>query len=492
MNRVQKFLRRQRTEDATIEKAYPQFEKIDENLTPNLRALRLTMTAADTLLSMGVSANSVVAMALDITETYCKRPVHIDINSNLLMLSQLRGIDKEPLTLFRPVIAREINNMTILSVQHLIQNIKDGHLTLEQAELELEKIFKMPKAYPWWLIMIANAGVAVGVALFYTTSWRILLTTFCIGLAADRLIALLIKGAVPIFFRQIFTAAFITLSAAVIALLSREGVQFFDGMNPTLIVVGGIIILLAGLTIVSAIQDAIDEYYLTAVSRILKVVMLTIGIVIGILIGLYTARKLGFGIAVSPDPLLVGTLQMQLVGAGVLSVAYAVFTQTNLRAIVAAGLIGAGGFAIAYYVQSAEISLVAATAVAAIFVGFVASLLSRVWRAPSAGIIAAGILPLVPGLALYNGLMQLIAYAPGEPNFYRGILTLSTALAIALALAAGASFGSMVGQPFHLKLAMRRNALPFVFFWKYSRKMTNSMLGSRALSALNDDSKDSK
>lgn len=488
MKWVQRFLRRQLADEEATQKAYPEFEKIDENLTPNLRALRLTMTAADTLLSMGVSANSVVAMALDITETYCKRPVHVDISANLLMLSQLRGVNKEPLTLFRPVIARETNNMTIRAVQHLIQNIKDGHLTLDQAELELDKIFKVPRSYPWWLIMFANAGVTVGVALLYTTSWKILLTTFCIGLAADRLLALLINSAVPIFFRQIITAAFITLSAAGIALLSREGVQFFDGMNPTLIVVGGIIILLAGLTIVNAIQDAIDEYYLTAVARILKVAMLTIGIVIGILIGLYTARKLGFGIAVSPDPLLVGTLKMQLIGATVLSTVYAVSTQTNLRAIIAAGIVGGGGFAIVHFIQSAEISVVAATGVAAVFVGFVASILSRFWRAPSAGIIAAGILPLVPGLALYNGLMQLIAYAPGEPNFYRGILTLTTALAIALALAAGASFGSMIGQPLDRKLAMRRNALPFAMFRKHSRKLTNSILGKKALAAIEQPS----
>ena len=119
--------------DPDVTQAYPQFEKFGENLTPNLRALRFTMTAADILTSMGVSANSVVAMALDVTDTYCARPVHIDISSNLLMLSQLRGVDKEPLTLIRPVVPRDINNMTIQAVQRLIRHIKEGRLTLDEA-----------------------------------------------------------------------------------------------------------------------------------------------------------------------------------------------------------------------------------------------------------------------------------------------------------------------------------------------------------------------
>ncbi|MBM3210476.1 threonine/serine exporter family protein [Candidatus Saccharibacteria bacterium] len=454
-----------------VASAYPQFEKFGENLTPNLRAIRFAMTTSELLLAMGVSANSVVAMALDITETYCTRRVHVDISSNLIMFSQLRGIDKEPLTLIRSVVARDTNNMTIQALQRLIRHIKEGRLTLDHAEIELDAIIKKPSTYPWWVVMIANASVAAGVAIMFTRDWRAILTTFLIGIVIDRVLALLIKRAIPTFFRQIAAAASATILAALVAFLGNQGVDFFSGMNPTLIVVGGIIMLVAGLTIVSAIQDAIDEYYLTATARILKVAMLTVGIVIGILIGLYSARKLGYGIAVSPDPLLAGTLNMQLLGAAVLAVAYAIFTHTHFRAVLWAGLIAAGGLAISFNVREYEIAAIPASGVAAIFVGLVASLLSRWWRTPSAGMIAAGILPLVPGLALYNGLMQLINYPPGDPFFFRGLGTLFNAVAIALAIAAGASFGSLIGQPLHKQLTMRRNMLPFPHLFRHSQRV---------------------
>jgi len=456
-----------------VNAAFPTIEKFGENLTPNLRALRLAMTASDVLLSMGVSANSVVSKALDITETYCQRPVHIDINANVLMLSQLRGIDKEPLTLIRPVALREVNYMTVQSVQRLIYEIRSGQFSLDEAEAELEKVLQKPAKYPWWLIMIGNAGIATGVSLMFTKSWEVVLTTFVIGMMVDRLLALLVRNAIPAFFRQIAAAAFATFMAAIIALLAKNGATFFADANPTLIVVGGIIMLVAGLVIVGAIQDAIEEYYVSATARIMKVGMLTTGIVVGILIGLYTARKLGFGIAVSADPLTLNGLDFQIAGAGIAAAAYALATHTRIKAVLWAGLIGGSALAVMYSAREYDISVVPASGVAAILIGLMGALLSRLWQTPSSGIIAAGIVPLVPGLALYNGLMQLVNYPPGDPFFARGLGTLFTALATAIAIAAGASFGSMIGRPLHQKIAHNRNMVPFRDFMRKQLKVSH-------------------
>lgn len=456
-----------------LQSVFLHFEKFGETLTPNLRALRLTMTMSDVLLSMGVAANSVVSKALDVTETYCEKPVHIDVNSNVLLVSQLRGIDKEPLTLMRPVTPRDINYMVVQRVQRLIYEISEGKYALDDAEKELESILAKPPAFPWWLTMMGNAGIAAGVSLMFTQSWQVIATTFGIGLIVDRLLALMVRRAIPTFFRQVLAAAFVTLAAAFVAFLGREGVTFFVGINPTLIVVGGIIMLLAGLVIVGAIQDAIDEYYVTATARLLKVVMLTSGIVVGILVGLYTARVLGIGINVSPDPLRLNDLHFMIIGAAVAAAAYAVSTHTHIRAVIWSGIVGASALGVSYLARDFEIGLIPAAGLAAIVVGLVAAVLSRFWRTPSSGVIAAGIIPLVPGLALYNGLMQLISYPAGDPDFFRGIGTLFTALGIALAIAAGASFGSMIGRPIHQKIARNRNQIPFKSFMR-------RQLGARA------------
>lgn len=452
------------------EQSFAPTEKAGEMLTPNMRALRLAMTASDLLLSMGIPASSVVTKALDITETYCKRPVHVDISYNLIMLSQVRGIEKEPLTLIRPVAMRDTNYMTVNDVQRLIYEIRRGKYTLAEAEAKLDKILQKPVAYPTWLIPLANATLAAGVDLMFTTNWRIILLTFVIVWLVDRMVFYLAKHAMATFFRQAVAGAFVTLAAAVINMLALRGVDFFEGMNPTIIVVGGIIMLLAGLAIVGAIQDAIEEYYITANARIMRVGMLTAGIVMGVLVGLYMARKAGIGIAVSPDPLSLTALHFQVIGGAIVAGAFAVATQTRLRAVVWAGMLGALALATMYAALHAGISVVPASGIAALLVGLSARLLSQLWQTPTSGVIGCGIVPLVPGLSLYTALMQLVNYPPGDPLFYRGLGTLFTAIAIALAIAAGASFGSMLGRPFDQRRSHLRNFVPFADFMRRQLK----------------------
>ncbi len=458
---------RKHLEKAVEQAALPLIEKFGETLTPNMRALRMATTMADQLLSMGVSANSVVSKVLDVTDTYCKKPVHLDISANVIMVSQLRGIEREPLTLIRPVAPRDINYMTIQSIQNLIFEIGKGQHTLDEAEEQLEAIITNPDKFPWWAIMLGNASIVAGVTLMYTSSWQVILTTFCIGITIDRLLAVLIKYAIPPFFRQVIAAASITLIAAGINALAGQGVAFFADMNPTLLVVGGVVMLVAGLVIVGAVQDAIDEYYVTANARLTKVFMQTVGIVVGILIALYTARKLGIGISVSADPLGFNSFDFQVAGALIASVGYALAGQTRRRAIVGVGIIGGAGlFIMSYIVTHLGVSIVPASGIAALFIGASAAIISRFWRTPSVGIISGAIVPLVPGLTLYTGLMQLILYPPGTPLFFTALGTLSTALALALTIAAGASLGSMVGRPLRQQLAATRNIQPFAVFMR--------------------------
>lgn len=436
-------------------------ESLDEPTSPNLRALRLALSVCETLLSMGVPTSSVVSRGLDITDSFCKDPVHIDINSNVITLSQLRSLDREPLTLIRPTATRATNYMTVQAVQDLVHKIDDRSLTLTQAEKELDRILRNQVVYPDWLIPIANASLAAGVVLMFTTNWRMILVTFVIVWLVDHLVAMLSKKKIATFFRQITAGIFVTLGAVLINWLSARGIDFFNDMNPTIIVVGGIIMLLAGLAIVSAIQDAIDEFYVTANARILRVMLLTTGLVIGVLIALYVARKMGVGIAVSPNPLSLTALHFQIIGGAIVGGAFAVASHTRLRAVVWAGLLGALSVLVFFGAINYGISSVPASGIAALVVGVIAKMLSRFWRTPSSGIIAAAIVPLVPGLSLYTGLMQLVNYPPGDPFFMRGVGTLFTAAAIALAIAAGASFGSVVARPLKQRQVFLRNLIPF-------------------------------
>ncbi|QQS70688.1 threonine/serine exporter family protein [Candidatus Saccharibacteria bacterium] len=431
-------------------------QKVGRDLTPNMRALRLTMRIAEQLLCHGVSAHDVVDSALDITETLCQRRVHIDINATSIMASQDRGIDREPLTLIRTVSMQNPNNLIVQEMQDLVRSIRGG-LSLDSAEARFEKIIAVKPTYPSWLTMIGNASVTAGATMLFTNSWVVVVTTFLVGCLVDRLIRWLEARQVLSFFVQAISSFTITMSATLVVELGNRGVWPFVGVNPTLIVVGGIVMLVAGLMVVATAQDAIDEFYVTASARFMKTFMMTAGIVMGIVIGLLVAHGAGSKIAVSPDPVALGDPFWQVMGAVVIAAGWALFMQSKAAAVVWAGIIGGLGWGV--YMLTAASGEALANGVAAVLVGFAGAIIARVYRSPSIALIDAGVVPLVPGLALYNGLMQFVD-KPSASSVAEGNMLLLTALSVALSIAAGASVGNYFGRPVRSHIVRVKESIP--------------------------------
>ena len=263
-------------------------EKIDESLTPNMRALRLVLTISEKLLSMGVSARDVVHMMLGITRTYCKQPVHMDISSTLITVSQDRGINREPLTLIRAITLVDVNYQTIQALQALSREIRYQHIHLSEAEERLEKIINPEKRHPQSLVALSGGALSAGVVVMYGGSLQMALLAMAVGTLSTAAMRLLWRVGVSVFFTQIIMSLCITLIATAVVCVNTK---FNLAFNPTLIVIGGIVLLVAGMMIVGAFQDAIDEYYVTANARLLRVLMATSGIVVGVAIGLHIATR---------------------------------------------------------------------------------------------------------------------------------------------------------------------------------------------------------
>lgn len=436
------------------------YERYGENLSPNVRALRLAVMATDVLLGSGVPVSDVVNAGLDITDRYCKRRVQFDISSTTIMASQDRGDDREPLTMIHNTKPRTPNNMLIQSVQEMVRDIEHGRLTLDQAEQRFDELMAHPSRYPYWLTTVGGALISAGVGVMFGATPIIITIMFLLGASVSYVMRLLAHYRMPTFFAQVISSILITLIAALVTRAGTEGVAIFQGVNPNLIVIGGIVMLVAGLAIVGAVQDAIDEYYVTANARLLRVVMMTAGIVAGVLIGLYISKQMGIYISVSSDSPPLGRGDWQLIGALLISVGYAISMQSRLPSIAVAGIIG--GFSWAMYMISVNqwsLSAIVASGVAAMAVGFVGTMIARFWRTPSWSLIMAGIVPLVPGLTLYNALLQMVE-GTSAGTAAPGSIALLNAVLIALAIASGASFGIFVGRPMRRTLVRARNAIP--------------------------------
>jgi uncharacterized membrane protein YjjP (DUF1212 family) len=408
--------------------------------------LDLSMRIGDHLLASGMSANDVVVQMLRITRGYGLSGVHVDLTYTSISVTHHRGPSRQPLTVTRVVQPLVVNYSKVREIDRLLARIEDG-LGIDQATAAYERISFDPTPYPRWVSALGAGGIAAGASLMFSASWVIVLIAFLAATGLDRMHWELANRRVPPFFSQALISGSMTMIAAGVHELGRRGWWPFEGLDPSLIVVGGIVMLLAGVMIVGAVQDAIDQFYVTASARMLEVVMRTGGIVAGILVALSILEGQGVSFEVMNDPVSEAPLWAQFAGAAMISLSFAVYCYADLVTIALTVLVGQVGWASYLTMVAADRSELVSNAVGALAVGFLATLVVRRTHAPGFGMETGGLLPLVPGLTILNGLLEMMAREPDNPAIVAGGRTLLVGILVALGIATGATLGTYFGRP---------------------------------------------
>ena len=422
-------------------------------------ALDLAMEIAGYLLSAGMSANDVTLAALQITRAYGLRRVHVDVTYTSISASYYPAPGVPPVTYVRIVQPDVIDYSKVRALQRLSIEIGRG-LPIREAATIVQAIRTDRHRYPWWVSMLGNAAVGVGVVLLFSTSWPVLLITLVSGCLLDRLLVGLERVRVPPFFSQCAGAAMMMLVAVGATAAGRGGVDVLARVDPTLIVVGGIIMLVAGMTIVGAMQDAIDQFYVTATARLLQVIVMTGGIVIGIIAVLQLMHRWGVPAMISAGPVGLGPLGVQFLGVAIICAGFTVWAYADLATIALAVVMGLFGWAGYTAMAVIDVGEVFANAVGALLAAFAATLVIRRSTIPGFALVSAALLPLVPGLALYNGLLQLVGTVRGRGDPAEGAATLLIAVGVALGIASGATLGTYLGRPIASQLRRIRQWRP--------------------------------
>ena len=408
--------------------------------------LDLTMRIGDHLLASGMSANDVVVQMLRVTRAFGLTGVHVDLTYTSILVTHHRGPAKAPLTVARSVQPLAIDYTKVRDIDRLLARIEDG-LGIEEATEEYEDISRAEPPYPRWLAALGSGGIAAGATLTFSTSFVLIAISFLAAVAMDRVLPALNRRRVPPFFSQALVAGLMTMVAAGVAWMGRLGWAPFQGLDPTLIVVGGIVMLLAGVMIVGAVQDAIDQFYVTASARMLEVLLRTAGIVAGILVALDALDKWGIGFEIVNTSSSTAPLWAQYAGAGVIAMSFAIYSFADLGTIALTTSIALVGWSFYVALASASFSEIAANTVGALVVGFLATIIVRTTNAPGFGMEMGGLLPLVPGLTLLNGLLRMVGQGSDNPAIVAGGRTLFVGVLVAFGIAVGATLGTYLGRP---------------------------------------------
>ncbi|WP_328447913.1 threonine/serine ThrE exporter family protein [Amycolatopsis sp. NBC_00438] len=411
--------------------------QLPDDATVNF-VLDLSLRLGEVQMASGAGASDVSATIIAITAALGLPHCEVDVIFTSITVTCHRGTDLAPVTALRVVRSRSLDYTRLTETEKLIRKIVRGHLGAEQAQTELERITEAPHPYPRWVATLAWGGVAAFITILLGGGPDIALVAFVISGVIDRIGRFVNRYSLPFFFQQVIGGLVATLSAMAIV---SSGLLTTD--RPTLVVAAAVTVLLSGLSTVSAVQDAITGYNVTAAGRTMEVVLMSAGLISGVVLALRIAVLLK--LPLTPLPEVSGStprdLPLVVIGGAGASACFALASYSKMRATLVAMAAGAIGAAVYGGLMLTELDGVSASAIAATLVGFCGGVLARRLGVTPLVVAVSGITPLLPGLSTYRGLYQ-IGVEPGAD-----ISTLVTAVAIGLALAAGVVLGEWLAQP---------------------------------------------
>jgi uncharacterized membrane protein YjjB (DUF3815 family) len=249
----------------------------------------------------------------------------------------------------------------------------------------------------------------------------------------DRIGRVLNRYQLPMFFQQMTGALLATGITATLLYFSLLPA----GVQPSLVVAAALTVLLSGLSVVGAVRDAIDGFFLTAAGRSGEITMFSAGLLGGVVLVLKAALVFGVELSVvGPLPSSNLSLAVRAFAAGMTSGLFALASYSPVRYLPSAAGTGAAAWVIYTLLTQAQFGPVVATGIAAIGLGIVSGLLHRLTGVPRLVITLGAITPLLPGLTAYQGFYQLAVSGVTD-----GLVTVMLALAIGLALAGGVALG---------------------------------------------------
>jgi uncharacterized membrane protein YjjP (DUF1212 family) len=414
---------------------------VDEEQREVYRAIDLALRVGEVVMSSGAGAADVSATMLSVTSACGLRGCTVDVNFTTLSVAYQPSPDSAPETHMRVVQYRGTDYGLLTEVDNLVRDLGAGRVDRTEASQRLNEIRSAPRPYPRWAQTLSTGVMALAVGLLLGGNWLVLLAAFVSAVFIDLALRAMTRRRIALFFQQIVGALIATGIALGLHALHAPA-------PPSLIIASGIIILLAGASLVGAVQDALTGYYVTASARVFEVMMLTGGIIGGIVIGLGVATGLGLELSIMPASTTWSEIPMALIGATLTAVAFAYGVSAPMRALVPIGLTALIGETTYVIAAQAGLTITPASGLAAMAVGVVSFSLAGRVRVPALIVVVSGIVPLLPGLTIYRGLFLI------TDNDIRGMFTLFTAIGIGVALAAGVYLGESLAQP--LKREARR------------------------------------
>ncbi|MHA7239764.1 threonine/serine exporter family protein [Arthrobacter sp. TMS1-12-1] len=407
------------------------------------KALDFALNLAETMFRYGAGALEVETSIIAVTAAFGLDHIEVDITNQSVVINY-SARDQTPTTVLRVVRSWTNNYAGLTAIHRLVSDIADGGVSRIEAAQRLDEITHRPKPFPRWMVTAAFGIFSAAIVAFVGGTLPASLVGFISCILVDLVSRKLGEWRVPEFFSVATSSALVTLIAMVFWWLQVP-------ISPALVVVGGILLLLPTGRLVSATQDAINGFPVTAAGRYLSAVLVFAALVAGIAVALVAGSALGI-----PELEVIESSGSQYpwpVVAVLTFVAVAMICiaeQTDVKLVIPTSLVAVAGYLLMISAMTAGVGYRLAPALAAVLIGGLSRAVALRLGAPQLVVAVPAVLFLYPGLTIFRSMYTLTIESE---IVYDGALGLFNALTVVLAIAAGVVLGDNLARPFTRKLS---------------------------------------
>jgi len=356
----------------------------------------------------------------------------IDANLRSITLSYWKPGQAAPLTTMQTIDASQPRLDRLTGTISLLEKVERGDLSLEEA---FEGLWTQGKTSGMRQVLRRGAVLLsiVGWVLFLGgTDWVTVLVALLGALLTFPVDALVRRLRLPA-----ITAT--VIAAIIIAAVPNIAAGLGLSLSVSAAVVGGLFRFLPGRALVSAVSDGLANAPVSAIARAFEALITAGALALGVAVG--TSIGKGLGVELGIDTTAV-PIWLSVIGAaiGVLGIALA-WGMPRIRVIPAVVISAIGWTIVSVAAREGGTTEWIIFFLAAVLVGFFGVIVSYLQGGSASAYTGVAILPLVPGLTLYSGVLALTLKLSADAQDY-----LVEATVVSLAIASGVAIGLALGR----------------------------------------------
>ena len=449
----------------------PRLGSAPEQDSSTRQSLELAVRAGELMMRCGASTRDVESSVIAVAAAAGLRRLEVDITNQALLI-QAPAPTGPPISMLRVVRSGARDFARLAAVHRFVADIvRDGIGDIDETSRRLREIQRAKRLYPGWMRTVAYCLMAGSVCALLGGGTAAIAVAVLSTACVDQVDRLLSKRDLPSFFigaagsfvaTMLAWAAYVGAAKGLGGQMSRADFAFA--------VAAGIVILLPGRAMASAVEDGISGYPVTGAGRLFAVLLtcaaITVGVAVGLSVTLRLDHVLDLGFT-SPQALKFGdataSLGMRIGGGGFGALCAAVTMRSELRQLLPTALLGAFGSGLSY-VLALHVGLggTTAVAIAAATVGILGRIFALRLGAPALVLVVPAVSPLLPGLRIFRGIYDAVSGtvvgAAAAPTSGGAIATMIGAAGVALAISTGLILGDALAAPLDRRSVRLRRA----------------------------------